>query len=169
MSECSLLKIIAMAIIIYMVPGAIYSQEKDTVHNSREYTFEESVNQFDIEKAKKYIVIFSAMGVLALTTVPQLLLFNLRLDTCNVVLYVPTILHSGEQSSPLPFIVTVWVTTPFSEVSVLLKFKEFAKFVKVSVICCVGFTVHPVSTDVVFVDEVVYGIFKLPFLVIVCT
>ncbi len=56
MSECSLLKIIVMAIIIYMVPGAIYSQEKDTVHNSREYTFEESVNQFDIEKAKKTIL-----------------------------------------------------------------------------------------------------------------
>ena len=48
MSECSLLKIIVMAIIIYMVPGAIYSQEKDTVHNSREYTFEESVNQFSV-------------------------------------------------------------------------------------------------------------------------
>jgi hypothetical protein len=45
-----------MAIIIYMVFGAIYSQEKDTVHNSREYTFEESVNQFDIEKAKKTIL-----------------------------------------------------------------------------------------------------------------
>jgi hypothetical protein len=45
-----------MAIIIYMVPGAIYSQEKDTVQNSREYTFEESVNQFDIEKAKKTIL-----------------------------------------------------------------------------------------------------------------